>query len=424
MELYHPAANIFPMMTDDEFALLLADIKANGLIEPIWFCDGQILDGRNRWKACEILGIAPEVKEYGGDDPIGFVVSLNLNRRHLNSSQRAIVGLEVEKAMAVEAKRRQVVNLKQGDKSPVREIIPQREIGKAADTAAAMVGTNGRYISDAKKLMQTAPELLPEIAAGNMTIPEAKREVKKRQQQIKKEQFENTAAILNIKTMLADGHNDNGVNCHPGDWWRLGNSLLYCGDTSHPEFYSKLPKVAFAFADPPYNAEAADWDNNFNWNHDWLNDKADIVAVTPGIVSIFDFAKNTSMPYKWSLSCWIKNGMTRGAMGFGNWIYTAIFSDGSIYKNSQDFFSITISTSQTDETEHKGRKPTAYMHKIIDTFTNDGDAIIDPFAGSGQTLLCCESLGRICYTGEIDLEFCNNIINRWEKITKEKAIRQ
>jgi nucleoside-diphosphate kinase len=61
--------------------------------------------------------------------------------------------------------------------------------------------------------------------------------------------------------------------------------------------------------------------------------------------------------------------MTRGAVGFGNWIYAAIFSDGSVYKNAGDHYRIDIKTSETNRTSHKGRKPAAFMVELLNTFT-------------------------------------------------------
>ncbi len=206
-----------------------------------------------------------------------------------------------------------------------------------------------------------------------------------------------------------------------GQWWKLGNHRLYCGDTSSPEFYTKVPSAAFAFADPPYNANAAEWDNAFAWNHDWLIGKAGVVAVTPGIVSIFDFARTTQMPYVWSMSCWIANGMTRGALGFGNWIYIALFANGSIHRSTQDFIKVTIQTEQTDETSHKGRKPEQLMISLVETFAKAGELVIDPFLGSGSTLFACEQTGRACVGGEISPQFCKEIIERWQGETGGKA---
>ena len=68
-----------------------------------------------------------------------------------------------------------------GGASPqLREIIPEAEKGKAVDQAAKLVGTNGRYVQDAKKVMATAPDLAQQVMAGAITLPEAKRQVNKR----------------------------------------------------------------------------------------------------------------------------------------------------------------------------------------------------------------------------------------------------
>lgn len=88
---FHPLAELFPLIEGDEFEQLTEDISANGLREPIWLYEGKILDGRNRARACELSGIEPEYREYAGEHPTAFVVSLNLKRRHLSTSQRSII---------------------------------------------------------------------------------------------------------------------------------------------------------------------------------------------------------------------------------------------------------------------------------------------------------------------------------------------
>lgn len=84
----HELASIFPRMPGEEFAALKLDIKANGLLEPIWLYDGKVLDGRHRYYACQETSVEPIFREYEGSDPRGFVVSLNLKRRHLDATQR------------------------------------------------------------------------------------------------------------------------------------------------------------------------------------------------------------------------------------------------------------------------------------------------------------------------------------------------
>lgn len=89
----HPVADIFPRMSGAEFVALRDDICENGQREPIWMWQDFIIDGRHRAQACAELGIAPTSREYQGDESslVGFVVSLNLHRRHLDESQRAMV---------------------------------------------------------------------------------------------------------------------------------------------------------------------------------------------------------------------------------------------------------------------------------------------------------------------------------------------
>ena len=210
---------------------------------------------------------------------------------------------------------------------------------------------------------------------------------------------------------------------HQGEWYQLGRHTLYCGDTGKEEFWKDLLNADFAFADPPYNAETADWDSGFIWRHDWLIDRAPIVAVTPGIASIQSFFRErTQMPYRWSMAVWIDNGRARGELGFGNWIYVALFARENLHRNSQDI--IRCSLPQKDERiEFKGQKPQEMMRQIIELFTNEGQVIIDPFLGSGTTLLEAEKMNRICVGGELNEVRCNAIIDTWQNMTGQSAER-
>lgn len=92
----HPAANIFPMMTEAEYQGLREDIREHG--QKDWACtlDGKLLDGRNRYRACQELGIELECCELeSGTDPVDYVLSKNLHRRHLSQSQRAQCAADV-----------------------------------------------------------------------------------------------------------------------------------------------------------------------------------------------------------------------------------------------------------------------------------------------------------------------------------------
>ena len=206
----------------------------------------------------------------------------------------------------------------------------------------------------------------------------------------------------------------------PGQWWQLGDHLLYCGDSSSQAFTSRA-QGAFAFADPPYNAGKADWDANFKWQHDYLSEVADLVAVTPGISAIPEFIRATEMPYRWSMAAWITNGMTRGALGFGNWIYVALFAQAeSIHREMQDHMRISVSNA-APSTQHESRKPAELLVNLIEAFTKPGDAVIDPFLGSGTTLFAADQAGRKCIAAEINPEFCAEVITRYQNLCDGEA---
>ena len=178
---YHEAAQIFPLMQGDEFEQLKDDIAANGLLEAIWLHpDDSIIDGRNRHRACIETETEPRFRTWGGDGSVvEFVWSMNFHRRHLTSSQKAAVAVGMLPLLEAEAKERQA----HGQTSPgrtLREKIPQAT-GRASEKAAALVGTNPRYVSDAKKLAKEAPALFEQVREGKKTIPQAKRELVKRQ---------------------------------------------------------------------------------------------------------------------------------------------------------------------------------------------------------------------------------------------------
>lgn len=103
----HEAANIFPI-DDEHISDLAADIKKNGQKVAIELFEGKIIDGRRRFKACQVAGIEPLTKNVLPEDPISYVLSLNLHRRHLNPSQLAMVGARAREIYDREAKERQI----------------------------------------------------------------------------------------------------------------------------------------------------------------------------------------------------------------------------------------------------------------------------------------------------------------------------
>jgi hypothetical protein len=86
----HPLSKLFPPISPEDFDKLAADIKLNGLHQAIVRYQGKILDGNNRYRACELVKIAPKFADFTGDDAAArnYVISANIHRRHLSPDQR------------------------------------------------------------------------------------------------------------------------------------------------------------------------------------------------------------------------------------------------------------------------------------------------------------------------------------------------
>jgi hypothetical protein len=168
----HPYADIFPMMTEGKRQDLVADIKEKGLIDDIVTHDGQILDGRNRYQACLTAGVEPRFREYSGNDPLGFVMSVNLERRHLTPSQCADAAAKAANLKHGGERGNQYT----GGKSPIGDLAPTAT--QTRNEMAKAFGVSTGSIDRAKRVQREAPELAEKVASGEMTVHAAHKIVK------------------------------------------------------------------------------------------------------------------------------------------------------------------------------------------------------------------------------------------------------
>lgn len=187
----HPAADIFPMLDGPDLDALAADIRAHGLRNPVIVIGSKVLDGRNRLAACDRLGIEATFRQYEGDDPVAFVLSENLHRRHLNESQRAMVGARAKSIYEAEAKSRQRIGGAAGGSGKGPANLPEAAKGDARDKAARSVNVSGRTVQHAETVLRrAAPEVVRAVESGKLAVsaaaeltklePEKQREVMER----------------------------------------------------------------------------------------------------------------------------------------------------------------------------------------------------------------------------------------------------
>jgi hypothetical protein len=157
----HQYAALFPLMSDAEIESLAADIKEHGQRDPIITLDGEILDGRNRYRACEIAKVEPWLQAYPGDDPLGFVVSHNLHRRHLTESQRGMIAAKLA-SLAVGQKTKGKCPSSGGHSALTHE------------QAAGLLSVGTSTIRRAKNVQQNGvPELVKAVECGTIKLATA-----------------------------------------------------------------------------------------------------------------------------------------------------------------------------------------------------------------------------------------------------------
>lgn len=172
---FHEAANIFPLADGDELDSLTEDIKQNGQMRPIELCDDKIIDGRRRSLACEKAGVKPNTIEVNPSDPVAYVLSLNLHRRHLSTSQRAMVAARARKFYDDQAKERMKLSEGRGHKKGM-ENLPDLSTGSARDQAGRAVNVSGKTVDDASRVLRNGtPELIKAVDEDKISVSYAAR---------------------------------------------------------------------------------------------------------------------------------------------------------------------------------------------------------------------------------------------------------
>jgi DNA modification methylase len=214
-----------------------------------------------------------------------------------------------------------------------------------------------------------------------------------------------------------------------GDVWELGKHRLMCGDSTKESDVNKLmngQKANVLITDPPYGMNFVS--NYRKIKHKKIQNDQNINCLVWSINYEVDFCsyifcrwnnlKDIKQPK--SVITWVKNNWSMGDLKHEHARQSELIL---FYPSNKHLFpkerpTDIVNHIRTQNKLHPTQKPIKLMQEIINWTKG---LIIDPFLGSGSTLIACEKTNRICYGMELDTKYCDVIIERWEQFTGQKA---
>ena len=241
-----------------------------------------------------------------------------------------------------------------------------------------------------------------------------------------------------------------------GDLWALGDHRLLCGDATDQGDVARLlgaQRAAMAFTDPPYNVGLGDHGgqqrgasrrrikNDALPPEEW---EAFCRAWTKNLLDSVDGALYVCMSTKewplvsrvlaeagghWSDTIiWAKDRFVLGRADYQRQYEPIWFGwrQGAQHHwcGDRDQGDVWTIPRPTDSELHPTMKPLALVERALRNSTRAGDSVLDPFLGSGTTLIACERSGRICYGMELEPHYVDVAIKRWESFTGEQAKKE
>jgi DNA modification methylase len=236
----------------------------------------------------------------------------------------------------------------------------------------------------------------------------------------------------------------------PGDLWILGRHRLLCGDSRRPEDLKRLmagQKADMVFTDPPYNvAYVGKTKDALRIENDSMDDaeffqfllkayEGMLTHTEPGGAIYVCHADSEGANFRkalveagWLLKqclVWVKHSIVMGRQDY-HWQHEPIlygWAPGSAHKWHGDRKQSTVWNFDRPNRngEHPTMKPVELVERALTNSSTPGDKVLDPFGGSGTTLVACEKMGRSAFLIELDPRYCDVIIRRWEQFTGNTA---
>ena len=242
----------------------------------------------------------------------------------------------------------------------------------------------------------------------------------------------------------------------PGDVWRLGPHRLVCGDATTAEAYARLfpdgERADMVFTDPPYNVNYANSaKDKLRGKHrpilndalgegfyDFLYDAlALIMAHTRGAIYVamssseldtLQAAFRAAGGHWSTFIIWAKNTFTLGRSDYQRQYEPILYGwpEGATrhWCGDRDQGDVWQIKKPAKNDLHPTMKPVDLVERAIRNSSRPGDVVLDPFGGSGTTLIAAEKCGRIARLIELDPKYADMIVRRWQDWTGQQATRE
>ena len=240
-----------------------------------------------------------------------------------------------------------------------------------------------------------------------------------------------------------------------GDLWILGKHRLRCGDSTNAEHVADLLQNVqphLMVTDPPYGVKYnADWrnkakradgsaigasatgkvknDNQADWSDAWALFPGDVAYVWHAGVNSHLVAESLeSQSFKLrALICWAKNVFAIGRGDYHHqhepcWYSVRDNKTGHWQGDRKQSTLWQIDKPRKSETGHSTQKPVECMRKPIENNSSPGQAVYEPFSGSGTTIIAAETTSRVCYAMELHPPYVDVTVKRWQQFTGKEAI--
>jgi site-specific DNA-methyltransferase (adenine-specific) len=235
-----------------------------------------------------------------------------------------------------------------------------------------------------------------------------------------------------------------------GDVWQLGEHKLLCGDATQIASYEKLlgqAKADMVFTDPPYNLDY-EGGTGLKIQNDNMDNDSFRKFLYDTFLNLFTYTKDGGPIYishadsegynfrgalidsGWLLKqciIWVKDRLVMGRQDY-HWKHEPIlygWKPGAAHVWNTDRKQTTCweFDKPNSNKEHPTMKPVALVQYAITNSSKARSSVLDPFGGSGTTLIACQKADRKCFTMELEPHYCSVIIKRWQELTGKEAIR-